>query len=80
MADFHRMLARIDQQTQRREIDLVTVVAMLLEMPRQLLNASLRQSIRREDSLTGLVTIANGDFVDPTDHSDSVARLYVALA
>ena len=69
----HRTLAQTDLQTQRHDIDLVRIVASLLEALRPLLDASLRQSIRKADSLADLVTLANGDVVELTDHSDSIA-------
>ena len=80
VVDIHRTLARIDQQTQRREIDLVRLVSSLLDTPRLLLGASQLPSIRPANSLADLVTLANGDIVESIDHSDSVARLCVALA
>ena len=44
--DIHWTLARIDQQTQRREIDLVRLVAFLIETPRLRLGASQRSGKR----------------------------------
>uniref|UniRef100_M4C4X5 Uncharacterized protein n=1 Tax=Hyaloperonospora arabidopsidis (strain Emoy2) TaxID=559515 RepID=M4C4X5_HYAAE len=80
MNDFHGTLARIDQQTQRLEVDLVRVVATLIETPRPHLDASLRQSIRRAESLADLTTLENDNIVEPTDHLDLIARLCVAIA
>ena len=47
VVDIYRMLARIDQQTHRLEIDIVRLVSSPLETSRPLLGASQRQSIRR---------------------------------
>ena len=56
------------------------LVASLLETPRPLLCASQRQLIRISDSFADLVTLLNGDVIESTDHSDSVARLRVDIA
>ena len=42
--DLYRMLARIDRQTQRREVNLVGVVAILLETPGPLFAGSVDQA------------------------------------
>ena len=80
MNNFHGTLARIDQQTQLLEVDLVRVVATLFETPRPHLDASLRQSIRRAELLADLTTLENDNIVEPTDHLDLIARLCVAVA
>ena len=66
MVDLHRKLARIDQQTQQCEIDLMRIVASLLEAPLPLLDASLRQSIRRMYSMADIVNLANRNVIEPT--------------
>ena len=49
-------------------------------MTRPLLHASSRQSIRQATSLTDLIVLTSGDAVVPLDQTDSVSRLYVAIA
>ena len=80
IANLRRTLRSIDHQSQQREVDLVRIVATLLETPRPLLDASTRQFIQQTTSLADLVVLAIGDAVVPLDQTYSVARLCVALA
>ena len=46
VADLRQTLRLVDHQDQQRKVDLLWIVAKLLETPRSLLDASTRQSIR----------------------------------
>ena len=80
IANLRRTLRSIDHQSQQREVDLVRIVATLLDTPRSPLDASTRQSITQATSLADLVVLVSGNAVVPFNQTDSVARLYVALA
>ena len=56
------------------------IISLLSETPRPLLDAATRQSIWQATSLADLAVLAGGDVVVRVDHTDSVARLCVALA
>ena len=80
VANLLLMLRRMDHQSQQIEINLVRIIATLLETPWPLFDSCMRQSIRQATSLSILVVLAGGVVVIPLDHTDSVARLCVALA
>ena len=70
----------MNQQAQQREVDLVKIVAPLLETSRPLLDASTRQYIRQAKSLADLFVLASGDAFVFLAQTGSVSRLCVALA
>ena len=70
----------MNQQAQQREVDLVKIVAPLLETSRPLLDASTRQYIRQVKSLADLFVLASGDAFVFLAQTGSVSRLCVALA
>ena len=70
----------MNHRTQQHEVDIVRIIALLLETPRPLLDAAARQSIWQATSLAYLAVHAGGDVVVPLDHTNSESRLCVSLA